>query len=107
MNIIQFEDAVEIFNQQGCVGKKILNSQGLELVHLTVGVNSSITKHALPYPVIFHVLEGSGTLVTNNEIITVKAGTTLECPPDVQRGWENSSSKDLKLLVIKCIGESE
>ena len=47
MTTIQLEDAVEIFNQEGCRGKKMLNSQGLELVHLTVGANSSIAKHTL------------------------------------------------------------
>lgn len=105
MNIVKFEEGIEIFKQQGSVGKKLLTSQSVEIVHLAIGANSTVAKHALPYSVIFHVLEGSGTMITEDESFTVGAGTTIECPPDIQRGWENPSSSALKLLVIKCIGE--
>ena len=107
IKITTFEDSVEIFNQQGCIGRQLFTSPALELVYLTVGANSGVAKHALPYPVIFHVQEGCGTLITENESFTVTQGAMIECPPHVQRSWENASSTDLKLLVIKCIGENE
>jgi quercetin dioxygenase-like cupin family protein len=104
MKIVTFDKGRDILNQDGCLGKRLLMSQGLEIVHLTVESKSIIESHALPFPVIFHVLEGNGTLIVENEGVTVATGTTIECPPNTQRGWENHSSSALKLLVIKCTG---
>ena len=66
-----------------------------------------IASHVLPFPVMFYVLEGNGTLIIENEGVSVAAGTIVECPPNVERGWENHSSTELKLLAIKCIGSEK
>ena len=105
MTIIPPENGTEVFNQNGCLGTRLLVSEGIEIVRLTVAAKSAVAKHALPFPVIFYVLEGEGALITDTEICVVDTGTTIECPPDMQRGWENRSAKDLKLLVIKRVGK--
>jgi quercetin dioxygenase-like cupin family protein len=103
MNIVALEEGQEIFNQQGAIGKKLLTATYLEVVYLTIETHGTIAPHALPYPVIFYVLEGSGTLAADDTVFPVTTGSTIECPPEVQRGWENSSATPLKLLVMKCI----
>jgi len=106
MKIIKFEEGQVIFAQQGAVGTKLLTAERLEVVHLSIEAGGGIAAHALPYPVIFYVLEGSGTLMVDEAEFTVKPATTIECSPGIQRGWKNLSSSPLKLLVMKSIDAS-
>ena len=103
MNIISPDKGTEIFNQNGCLGTRLLTAQGIEVVRLTVGARPSVLEHSLPFPVIFYVLDGEGTLLTETGPRVIDAGTTIECPPDSPRGWENRSVTDLNILVIKCM----
>ncbi len=101
MQLLTYNDGKEVLNHGGCVGQSLLNAEGLEFVHLRVAPQSILPLHALPHPVFFYVLEGQGTLLTEGDTHEAQPGTLIECPADMPRGWENRTTVDLALLVIK------
>ena len=75
----------------------------LELIHLDFRPGEELEKHANPFDVIFFVVEGSGELEVGEEKRLVAKDSTIEVPADVMRGWKNTGSGNLRLLVIKAL----
>lgn len=82
----------------------ILHSgKSIELVHLLLKPGEILAEHKNPVDVIFFVIEGSGILTINGKPTNLKAADTLKVTQEIDRGWENNSDKDLKILVIKLL----
>lgn len=82
----------------------ILHSEKpIELVHLLLKPGEILAEHKNPFDVIFFVIEGSGILTINGKPKKLNATDTLKVISYINRGWENNSEKDLKILVIKLI----
>ena len=82
----------------------ILHSEKpVELVHLRLKPGEKLAEHKNPVDVIFFVIEGSGILTINGEPKKLNTTDTLKVTSDINRGWENNSNKDLKILVIKLL----
>ena len=82
-------------------GKIMHSSDKLELVHLTLKPGEKIEKHPQPFDVVFYTLSGDAVLETDLETIEVKENTSIFVPAGMQRGWNNNSPADFKILVIK------
>jgi mannose-6-phosphate isomerase-like protein (cupin superfamily) len=48
----------------------------------------------------FYILEGEGTMMFENEAVTMKKGDGLEIPPQVKHQFKNLSNADVHFLVI-------
>jgi|SRR6056297_3259586 len=82
----------------------ILHSEKpVELVHLLLKPGEQLAEHKNPFDVLFFVIEGFGILTINGEPTTLKATDTLKVTSEINRGWENNSGQDLKILVIKLL----
>jgi len=82
----------------------LLHSENtVELIHLLLKPGEQLAEHNNPFDVIFFVIEGSGILTINGESKNLKATDTLKVTSEINRGWENNSDKDLKILVIKLL----
>jgi mannose-6-phosphate isomerase-like protein (cupin superfamily) len=88
-------------------GKILYASPGFELVHLTLQPGEAMEKHAQPFPVVFFVAEGSGTLVVGEETIEVTAKMTIRIEAGVKRAWANAGERPLVLVVNKLVKGSE
>jgi quercetin dioxygenase-like cupin family protein len=85
-------------------GRIMFSSEKLEIVHLVLKPGDQIGKHAQPFDVVFFVISGQGILETGEENIEGTENTSIFVPAGLERGWKNSGTKDLKLLVIKDLG---
>jgi len=82
----------------------ILHSEKtVELVHLTLKPGEQLAEHKNPFDVIFFVVEGAGILTINGKPTKLKATDTLKVTSEINRGWENNTDNDLKILVIKLL----
>lgn len=82
----------------------ILHSEKpVEIVHLSLKPAEKLAEHKNPFDVIFFVIEGYGILTMDGEPTNLKATDTLKVTQEIDRGWENNSDKDLKILVIKLL----
>lgn len=73
----------------------------IEIVHLHLKPGEKIEKHSNPFDVIFYILEGKAMLESNNERMLVMKDQSIVISAGINRGIENISVSDFKLLVIK------
>ncbi len=95
------DDAPVVFSQEGMIGKGLATHPKAEVVHLTIQPKRRLPLHTMPMPVLFFVIEGTGTLCTAGGADRYTAGTLVECPAGIERGWANESSEVLRVLVVK------
>lgn len=82
----------------------ILHSEEkFEMVHLLLKPGEKLEEHKNPFDVIFFVNEGSGMLSVEGIVYKLKTNDTVKITSDTNRGWENNSNQNLRLLVIKLL----
>ena len=72
-----------------------------EIIRLDLKPGECIEKHSNDWRIIFYVLEGSGKLTINDEVLILKAQQQIVVEPELLREWKNEGDLVLKLLVIK------
>lgn len=82
-------------------GRVMFTGPDIELIHLTLKPGAKLELHSNPFDVVFFVLAGSGKLNIESEACALKANDTIEVKKGVMRAWENDSTADLKILVVK------
>lgn len=82
-------------------GRILYTSDRFEVVHLTLDPGEGMDLHSMPFEVVFFVREGKGTLAFEREQVTASAGNCIHVAPGVMRGWKNSGTTRLKLVVMK------
>jgi len=88
------------FNLEGYI---LHSEKNIELIHLLLKPNEKLEKHSNPFDVIFFVIEGTGILTVESDKFILKATDVIKVLSEKNRGWENNSNIDLKLLVIKLL----
>jgi len=81
--------------------RKMLARKECELIHLTLKPGETLDVHANPFDVVFYTLAGTGELVVGEETKTVAPDTVIEVAAGEMRGWKNTGSTDLRVLVLK------
>lgn len=102
--IYDVKSGESVLDQNGCRGIRLFENAGNEYVILEIEPGGEIPGHALPIPVDFCVLRGSGTATVGKEVLNISEGQMISCPPDISRGWKNETSELLEVLVIKSVG---
>jgi quercetin dioxygenase-like cupin family protein len=82
-------------------GRIMHSSEKLELVHLTIKPGEILHKHKNPVDVVFYVLEGKGILFAEDQKIIMVKDSCVSLKHNIERGWENNSTENLRILVIK------
>jgi quercetin dioxygenase-like cupin family protein len=104
MKIVELNDAekvpIHIDARKMCVRGDI------ELIHLNFAPGETLEKHANPFDVIFYVLEGTGELEVEREKKQIEPDTSIEVPANVMRGWKNTGTGNLRVLVIKALSKN-
>ncbi len=99
--IHNIETGETVYEQDGCRGIRLYESDGNEYVHLSLDPGGEIPEHSLPLAVSFYVLKGSGICTVSGNPFSASEGDMLECPPNELRGWKNASDVPFEVLVIK------
>ena len=76
-------------------------SETVEIVHLTIEGNSSISKHTLEFPIDFYVISGKGTIQVEDNFIEINKNDLISIEPNTERSWTNNESSPLIILGIK------
>ena len=84
-------------------GKILYSDKRTEMIHLTLKPEEILEKHTNSFDVIFYVLDGKGLLITDENTDMYERNTSIFLKKNVMRSWANTSSVNLKLLVIKIL----
>ncbi len=83
--------------------RKMLTRKDCELIHLALQPGEALETHTNPFDVAFYVLAGEGDLVVGAETRKIGADTVIEIPAGEMRGWTNSGTEVLRVLVVKLL----
>jgi quercetin dioxygenase-like cupin family protein len=83
--------------------RKMLIRRDCELIHLALQPGEVLETHTNPFDVAFYVLAGEGNLVVGTETRKIGADTVIEIPAGEMRGWTNSGTEVLRVLVVKLL----
>lgn len=78
-------------------------SDKFEVVHLTLLPGEGMDLHEMPFPVVFFVREGIGTLCFEQKVVNAVPGDCIHVESGVKRGWKNTGSQELKIVVMKLM----
>ncbi|MFZ4523334.1 MAG: cupin domain-containing protein [Bacteroidales bacterium] len=82
-------------------GRILFTCETCELIHLTLQPGEGMELHSQPMDVVFFVVEGSGSLAIGEEVLRVAENTTVHVKAGALRGWKNSGTVPLRILVNK------
>jgi quercetin dioxygenase-like cupin family protein len=82
---------------------KLFAAPKAEVIHLRFKPGEVLEKHTNPFDVVFYVLEGTGTLDVDEKTFTAGPDTLIEISAPELRGWTNTGTGDLRVLVIKLL----
>ncbi len=104
MNIIKLESAPKV---PVPFDARIMHSDGpLEVIHILLQPGEGVPPHDNPFDVLFYVLEGQGELAIEDQIQQVAADSLIAIPTGTQRGWKNTGTAPVRLLVVKLLGKN-
>jgi mannose-6-phosphate isomerase-like protein (cupin superfamily) len=86
-------------------GRTLFSSGKFELVHLALQPGEAMEMHAQPFPVVFFVVEGCGTLAVGEETVRVEENTTVHVDAGAMRAWANNGERQLRILVGKILSQ--
>lgn len=84
-------------------GKIMFTSEKFEVVHLTLLPGQGMDPHAMPFEIVFFLKEGEGCLFVDHEEIAGVAGDCISVKAGILRGWRNTGTEPLKLIVMKIL----
>jgi quercetin dioxygenase-like cupin family protein len=101
MKIVELKEAervpIHIDARRMCIRPDI------EVIHLNFSPGEILDKHANPFDVVFYVVEGTGELEVGEEKRQITKDTAIEVPANIMRGWKNTGTGNLRVLVIKAM----
>jgi len=104
VNVFLLSDSEKVLDTEGAKGLLLNKVNGIETVELSVDPDYLVPEHALPFDVVFYVVDGEGELTVEDKVNILSAGDSVRVTANALRIWKNSSKKSLKLLVMKHMG---
>ncbi len=84
-------------------GRALYSSGRYEMVHLTLQPGEGMEPHAMPFDVVFFVIEGTGNLLVGDEELSVPRNTAVHVEKGAMRRWRNKEEDILRILVNKIL----
>lgn len=82
---------------------KLLANDKAELVILKLNTQEVLESHVNELDVVFYVLQGKGELEVEGKYFNLEKDDSIYVQMGLNRGWKNTGSIPLKLLVIKLM----
>jgi len=82
---------------------KLFAAPKAEVIHLRFKPGEVLPKHANPFDVVFYVLEGTGTIEVDDQTFAAGPDTLIQVSAPELRGWTNTGTGDLRVLVVKLL----
>jgi quercetin dioxygenase-like cupin family protein len=83
--------------------RKMLIRKECELIHLALKPGEVLDVHTNPFDVAFYTLAGTGELTIGEETKTIAPDSVIEVAAGEKRGWKNTGTEELRVLVLKVL----
>ena len=101
MEIRNYKDLEAAKTPHGINAYKLYDKDPALIMHLHLKAGESLKPHITPVDVAFYVLEGSLTIMIEDEKVQVKKDDIIESPKDTIHCIYNETDEDVRVLVMK------
>lgn len=86
---------------RGIAGRQLIDLPDIHIMNLVLNPGERVPDHVTPVDVLFHVIEGQGTVRIGGETANVEAGEIIVSPAKIPHGLQASEDSKLSVLVMK------
>jgi len=101
MEIVRINEIALKETPRGVSARQVIDMPHINIMNLVLGPGEEVPGHVTPVDVLFHVLEGRGTIRIGDEKAEVKAGEIIVSPAGIPHGLQVSGDGKLSVLVMK------
>ncbi|MBS3811302.1 MAG: cupin domain-containing protein [Halanaerobiales bacterium] len=98
MSIIRLENIETEKNKRGIKIKNIIKNDNVAVKNLILEQSDVIVAHQVSVDVLFHVIEGQGSIMIGEEVYGLKAKDFISCPPNTP--MKVMADKGVKFSVL-------
>jgi mannose-6-phosphate isomerase-like protein (cupin superfamily) len=99
--VISIENAEHYIWGEVCDGWHLLKREDMSVIQERVPVGGAeVMHHHLKARQFFYILEGQGTMVFEDQVVTLEKGQGMEIAPHVKHQFRNQSNADVYFIVI-------
>ncbi|MGE5418216.1 MAG: cupin domain-containing protein [Acidobacteriota bacterium] len=101
MNIITINEQPLKETPRGVQGRPLVDSPDVHLMNLVLAPSQKVPSHATPVDVLFHIIDGRGTITIGEETRQVSTGQIVISPAHVPHALEADLDSPFEVLVYK------
>ncbi len=101
MQVIKLEDLTKAATPRGVTGRKVYESEYVNIMNLLLKAGEVVDTHVTPVDVFFYVVRGKGKIVVGDEAAVVEATDIVISPKDIPHSVHASEGEYLEILVVK------
>ena len=101
MEIIRIAEQPQQVTARGVKARAVLDFPYINIMNLTLAPGDEVPSHTTPVDVLFHIIEGEGSVTIGPETARVTAGDIVVSPAHIPHALEANTGTDFSVLVMK------
>ncbi|BCV22238.1 cupin domain-containing protein [Moorella sp. Hama-1] len=101
MEIIRIAEQPQQVTPRGVKARAVLDLPYINIMNLTLAPGDEVPSHTTPVDVLFHVIEGEGSITIGPETARVAAGDIVVSPAGIPHALEANTGTHFSVLVMK------
>lgn len=101
MEIIKIAEQPLAETPRGVKGRALVDIPAVNVMNLLIAPGEKVAAHTTPVDVLFHVIEGQGSVTIGDETEKVSAGEIIISPANIPHALEADAWTTFNVLVIK------
>ncbi|QGP91003.1 Cupin domain protein [Neomoorella glycerini] len=101
MEIIRIAELPQQATPRGVKARTIIDVPYINIMNLTLAPGDEVPSHTTPVDVLFHVIEGEGSITVGPETAKVSAGEIVVSPAGIPHALAANAGSSFSVLVMK------
>ncbi|GEA18794.1 cupin domain-containing protein [Moorella sp. E306M] len=101
MEIIRINERPQQVTPRGVKARAVLDVPYINIMNLTLAPGDEVPSHTTPVDVLFHIIEGEGSVTVGPETAKVNAGEIVVSPAGIPHALAANAGTHFSVLVIK------
>lgn len=101
MEIIRIAEQPQQVTPRGVKARTVVDLPHVNIMNLTLGPGDEVPSHTTPVDVLFHIIEGEGSVTVGPETAKVSAGEIVVSPAVIPHALTANAGTHFSVLVIK------
>ncbi|WP_338823675.1 hypothetical protein MHOCP_18730 [Moorella humiferrea] len=101
MEIIRIAELPQQATPRGVKARTVLDVPYINIMNLTLNPGDEVPSHTTPVDVLFHIIEGEGSVTVGPETAKVKAGEIVVSPAGIPHALNADAGTIFSVLVMK------